>query len=81
LDEHTCWDSSSSRDSFGKYVGDNIIVSWDVLKLDSLEVAFEFANLSAISIHRVDAKGHCYAKPVDQGFVLCTVVGGLVVDL
>jgi hypothetical protein len=52
-----------------------------VLKLDSLEVAFEFANLSAISIHRVDAKGHCYAKPVDQGFVLCTVVGGLVVDL
>jgi hypothetical protein len=29
----------------------------------------------------LDAKGNCYAEPVDQGFVLCTIVGGLVVDL
>jgi hypothetical protein len=38
---------------FGKYLGGNVIVSWDALKLDPLEVAFEFVNLSAISIHRV----------------------------
>jgi hypothetical protein len=29
----------------------------------------------------LDAKGHCYAEPVDQGFVLCTIIGGFVVDL
>jgi hypothetical protein len=76
-----------------------------MLKLDPLEVAFEFANLSTVSTHRVldtvpllvdlldddlgiaeslyslDAKGHCYAEPVDQGFILCTIVGGLIVDL
>jgi hypothetical protein len=76
-----------------------------MLKLHPLEVAFEFANLSAVSVHRVldavplfvdlldddlgiaksqyslDAKGHCYAEPVDQGFILCAIVGGLVVDL
>jgi hypothetical protein len=76
-----------------------------VLKLDPLEVAVEFMNLSAIGIHRVldaipllvdlldddlgiaksqyslDAKGHCYMEPMDQGFILCTVVGGLVVNL
>jgi hypothetical protein len=26
---------------------------WDVLEFDPLEVAFEFSNLSAVSIHRV----------------------------
>jgi hypothetical protein len=26
---------------------------WDVLKLDTLEVAFEFTKVSAIGIHRV----------------------------
>jgi hypothetical protein len=38
---------------FGKYVGGHVVVSWDVLKLNSFEVAFEFMNLSTICIHRV----------------------------
>jgi hypothetical protein len=38
---------------FGKYIGSDIVVSWDVLELDPLEVAFEFMNLSPVCIHRV----------------------------
>jgi hypothetical protein len=29
----------------------------------------------------LDTKGHFYPEPVDQGFIFCTIVGGLVVDL
>jgi hypothetical protein len=53
LDEYACWDWSSSRALFGKHVGGDIVVVWDVLEFDALEVAFEFTNLSAVSIHRV----------------------------
>jgi hypothetical protein len=38
LYEHACWD---------------VVVPWDVLELDSLEVAFELANFSALCIHHV----------------------------
>jgi hypothetical protein len=30
-----------------------VVVPWDVLELDPLEVDFELANLSAVCIHRV----------------------------
>jgi hypothetical protein len=38
---------------FGKYVGGDVVVAWDVLEFDPLEVAFEFSNLSTVSIHCV----------------------------
>jgi hypothetical protein len=38
---------------FREYVGSYIIVVWYVLKLNPLEVAFELANLSTVSIHCV----------------------------
>jgi hypothetical protein len=34
-------------------VGGDVVVVWDVLKFYPLEVAFEFSNLSAVSIHCV----------------------------
>jgi hypothetical protein len=53
LDEYDYWDQSSTRAQFGKHVGGDVVVVWDVLEFDPLEVAFEFRNLSAVSIHRV----------------------------
>jgi hypothetical protein len=35
------------------YVGDYVVVLWHVPKLNPLEVAFEFADLSTIGIHCV----------------------------
>jgi hypothetical protein len=44
---------AGTRAGLGEYVSGYVVVPWDVLELDPLEVAFEFMNLSTVSIHRV----------------------------
>jgi hypothetical protein len=43
LDESLVW----------KAIGGDVVVPWDVLELDPLEVDSELTDLSAVSIHRV----------------------------
>jgi hypothetical protein len=57
-----------------------------VLKLDPLEVAFEFAELSTIGIHCIFDAVPLLVDLLDdefvnQGFVFCSIVGGLVLYL
>jgi hypothetical protein len=42
-----------SRAKFGEYVGGHVVVSRYVLKLNPLEVSFDFADLSTVGIHGI----------------------------
>jgi len=76
-----------------------------MLELNSVEVTFKLAHLSAVRVHHLfhavpvfadllfdelgvaitnealDPEGQGYTELVDEGFVLGSIVGGLVVDL
>jgi hypothetical protein len=53
LDENTSQNQCSLGTQLGEDVGSNIVVAWNILEFDSLEVAIEFLDLNAVRVHCV----------------------------
>lgn len=51
LNENSCWDHGSLGAELGEDVGGDVLLSWDEVDLQAIELVFELADLSAVGVH------------------------------